>query len=60
MTVYNLKSLDGGILDQDDRLVDVVDDREQVIEMSINVSVAFTQLLFQVFASARASSWTCS
>ena len=30
VTVHNLKSLDGGILDQDDRLIDVVDDREQV------------------------------
>lgn len=30
VTVHSLKSLDGGILDQDDRLVDVVDDREQV------------------------------
>ena len=30
VTVHSLKSLDGGILDQDDRLVDIVDDREQV------------------------------
>ena len=30
VTVHSLKSLDGGILDQDDRLIDVVDDREQV------------------------------
>lgn len=28
--MHSLKSLDGGILDQDDRLGDVVDDREQV------------------------------
>ena len=31
VTVHSLKSLDGGILDQDDRLVDIVDDREQVL-----------------------------
>jgi len=30
VTVHSLKSLDGGILDQDDRLIDIVDDREQV------------------------------
>jgi len=30
VTVHSLKSLDGGILDHDDRLLDVVDDREQV------------------------------
>jgi N-terminal of Par3 and HAL proteins len=30
ITVHSLKSLDGGILDQDDRIADVVDDREQV------------------------------
>ena len=34
VTVHSLKSLDGGILDQDDRLIDVVDDREQVYNLS--------------------------
>ncbi|XP_069983163.1 partitioning defective 3 homolog isoform X24 [Penaeus vannamei] len=31
VTVHNLKQLDGGILDPDDRLNDVADDREQII-----------------------------
>lgn len=31
MTVYSLQSQDGGILDPDDRLKDVADDREQII-----------------------------
>ena len=31
MTVANLRQLDGGILDPDDRLCDVVDDRDQII-----------------------------
>jgi len=30
VVVHNLRSLDGGILDPDDRIQDVVDDREQV------------------------------
>lgn len=31
VTVANLRQLDGGILDPDDRLCDVVDDRDQII-----------------------------
>ena len=31
VTVHNLKQLDGGILDPDDRLHDVADDREQIL-----------------------------
>ena len=34
--MHSLKSLDGGILDHDDRLVDVVDDREQVSIFSLS------------------------
>ena len=30
VSVHNLRTTDGGILDPDDSLVDVVDDREQV------------------------------
>lgn len=30
VAVHNLKAADGGILDNDDQLVDVADDREQV------------------------------
>lgn len=33
VTVHNLKQLDGGILDPDDRLNDVADDREQIIAL---------------------------
>ncbi|KAK3864199.1 hypothetical protein Pcinc_030096 [Petrolisthes cinctipes] len=33
VTVHNLKQLDGGILDPDDRLSDVADDREQIIAL---------------------------
>jgi partitioning defective protein 3 len=31
LAVHSLQSADGGILDPDDRLLDVVDDREQII-----------------------------
>ena len=31
VTVHNLRQLDGGILDPDDCLLDVADDREQII-----------------------------
>lgn len=30
VSVHNLRTIDGGILDPDDSLIDVVDDREQV------------------------------
>ena len=31
MTVHSLKTSDGGLLDPDDRLNDVADDREQIV-----------------------------
>ena len=34
VSVHSLRTTDGGILDPDDLLVDVVDDREQVIIFS--------------------------